>query len=403
MNSVLEGIRVLEVATFVAGPVAGTIMSDFGAEVIHVEPPAGGDPHRYLYQVAPLPKCEQNYAWILASRNKRSLALDLKKAEGRAVLYDLVATCDVFITNYQPSVLDDLRVRYADLEPLNPRLVYAHVTGYGEQGSEVEKPGYDASAWWARSGLMDLVRSGDAEVAMAAPAMGDNPTAATLFGAIMLALYRRERSGRGAKVNTSLMANGLWANSIMAQAALCDATFVPPYTHRESPNPLLSVYTTKDGRQLFLVMIKEAYEWSLFCDGIERPDLKADPRFDESSKRRENAAVLVALLDDVFAQKTLSEWVVQLDRHKVTFGVVQQSVSLPQDPQMRANDLYRAVIDQNGLETIDSPIQFAGYKKTAPRLAPELGQDSVAVLRELGRCEDAIAQLISAGVVKQAP
>ena len=257
MESILQGLRVVEAATFIAAPAAGTMLGDFGADVIHIEAPGVGDPYRKLYTLNPLPKCEENYPWLLDGRNKRSVALNLKHSEGRAVLYKLLANADVFITNYQPSVLADLQVRHDDVRALNPRLIYAHVTGYGELGSEADRPGYDATAWWARSGLMDLVRPRDGEVALSAPGMGDHPTAVALFGAIMLALYRRQQTGLGSKVATSLMANGLWSNSIMAQAALCQATQTPPWVHAESPNALLAVYQSSDQRHFSLVLVKK--------------------------------------------------------------------------------------------------------------------------------------------------
>lgn len=400
--SILEGLRVVEVATYVAGPAAGTIMSDFGAEVLHVEPPAGGDPYRHLYTLRPLPECDENYPWLLDSRNKRSVALDLKHGDGRAALYRLLERADVFITNYHPSVLESLGIRYDDVRELNPRLIYAHITGYGERGAEVEKPGYDATAWWARSGMMDLIRPRGGDVALSAPGMGDHPTSVALFGAIVLGLYRRERTGQGGKVSTSLMANGVWANGIMAQAALCGAIPSEPWTHAESPNPLLAVYATRDERHFSLVMVKEAQEWHLLCAAIERPDLLDHPRFATSALRRANARELVALLDRIFATRTLAEWIERLDRERVTFGIVQQSFALPQDRQMQDNGVFRDIVDLPGRQTVDSPLQVAGVSKVAPRAARALGADTAAALREAGYGEGEISALIAAGAALQA-
>ncbi len=402
MQSILQGIRVVEAATFIAGPAAGTIMGDFGAEVIHVEPPGIGDPYRHLYTLRPLPECTENYAWLLDARNKKSLGLNLKHADGRAALYKLLATTDVFITNYQPSVLSDLQIRHEDVQALNSKMIYAHVTGYGDLGAETERPGYDATAWWARSGMMDLIRPRGGEVSLSAPGMGDHPTAVTLFGTIMLALYRRALTGQGAKVSTSLMANGVWANSIMAQAALCQATPAEPWNHAESPNPLLSVYETKDQRHFSLVMVKEAHEWALFCAAIARPDLLADPRFTSSAERRANARVLVQILDQAFATRTLAEWTESLNHHRVTFGVVQRSFSLPDDLQMQANGVFRDIVDLPGRQTVDSPMQIAGVLKTAPHAAPALGAHTRELLQTLGYDEAQIQALIAAGAVAQA-
>jgi formyl-CoA transferase len=178
---ILAGVKVLDVGTFIFGPAAATVLADYGADVIKVETPGLGDPYRYLYKMPPMPVSDSNYGWILTARNKRSIALDLRVAAAREVLHRLVLDADVFVTNYQPSVAAKLGVAYAELAALNPRLVYAHATGYGELGSEAEKPGYDATAWWARSGLMDLVRDGSADPALSMPGMGDHAGAMALF------------------------------------------------------------------------------------------------------------------------------------------------------------------------------------------------------------------------------
>ena len=400
MASILDGIRVVEVATFVAGPAAGTTMADFGADIIHVEPPDIGDPYRYLSSLKPLPTSEHNYPWLLDSRNKKSLALDLKSEEGRDALYKIVAEADVFLTNYHPSVLEALHIRHEDIAHLNERLIYAHATGYGEIGAEAEKPGYDATAWWARSGMMDLIRPEGGEVIPSAPGMGDHPTSIALFGAIMMALYKRERSGVGSKVSTSLMANGAWSNGILAQAALCGAKPMAVATHSESPNPLVSIYKTGDDRHFFLVMVKEAFEWNQFCDAISKPEWKEDPRFKEVDKRRENAKELVASLDEIFAQKTLAEWTTLLDRHHITFGLVQKTHELPDDPQMKENGIFREIEGANGMLTVDSPIRMEGEDKVAPGRAPELGQHTTEVLQGVGYTDSQIRELVDAGVAR---
>ena len=396
----LEGIRVVEVATFILAPAAGTVMADFGADVIHVENPATGDVYRYLNQLKPLPECERSYPWILTSRGKRSLAANLKDEAGREIVIDLARQADVFITNYHPSVLESLGLRFEDLAPLNERLVYAHATGYGVEGPEVEKPGYDATAWWARSGLMDAVRPEGGDFGLATAGMGDHPSAMSLFGAIMLALYDRERSGRGRRVHTSLMANGAWSNSAYLQAALCGARPYQAPSHATSPNALINHYRCSDGRSFYLAMVQEASEWERFTEAVGRPQLREDSRFAETEERRAHAAELIQILDEAFAEKPLEQWRQVLDRHSITFGIIARTEELLDDVQMNANGIFRPVEDEDGLRTIDSPIQVDGVEKRPCTLAPEIGEHSVEVLESLGYDPDRIRALVDSGVVR---
>src|SRR5918994_4720807 len=228
MPRLLEGLRVLDVASFIAGPVATTVMADFGADVIKIEPPAG-EPYRHRTGGPGVPESPYNYRYIVDNRTKRGLALDLQKPEGREVLYRLVPKTDVLVTNVPLDSRKRLKITWEDLEPLNPRLIYASITAYGERGEESPRTGFDATALWARTGLMDLCRpSPDAPPARSLPGMGDHPTGMSLFAAISAALYRRERTGRGGMVSTSLLSNGLWWNAIQVQAALCGAKVEPP-------------------------------------------------------------------------------------------------------------------------------------------------------------------------------
>src|ERR1700676_3977856 len=223
-DGIFEGLKVLDCASFIAAPAAATVLSDFGAEVIKIEPPGSGDPYRNLPNLPGYPVSEHNFAWLLEARNKRSLALDLSKPEGQAVLHKLAAEADVFITNYPPPVRERLGITHAHLAPNNERLIYASFTGYGEKGEEANKPGFDSNAYWARSGLMDLVRADqNATTARSVASMGDHPFAMAFYFAIVTALYKRERTGKGSHVSSNLMANGIWANGILAQAKLCSA------------------------------------------------------------------------------------------------------------------------------------------------------------------------------------
>src|SRR5438552_7749675 len=193
----LSGIRVIDCGTYIAGPAAAVVMSDFGAEVIKIERPPYGDPYRYLSLVPGMPISPLHYCWILDGRNKKSVALDLNDESAREALLKLVASADVFITNYQRPLVVKFRLAYEDLTPVNDRLIYAYLTGYGETGEESEKPGYDLTAYWARSGLMSTMHNANAEPSQSPAGVGDHPTSMTLFGGIMLGRHRRAITGPG--------------------------------------------------------------------------------------------------------------------------------------------------------------------------------------------------------------
>ncbi len=399
MPGLLDGIRVIEIATFVFMPGAGTVLSDFGADVIHVEPPDGGDPYRALCKMRPLPEGERNYCWDLDGRNKRSLVVDLKTDAGHGIIVDLIRDADVLITNYHPSVLAELRIRYEDLAAINPRLIYAHGTGYGEIGDEVEKPGYDATAWWARSGLMDAVRPAGSSRAMSTAGMGDHPSSMTAFAGIALALYARERTGKGTKVSSSLLANGAWANSILIQAALDGCSDYVPPTQTATPNAMLNHYQCADGRAFFLVLIKEAQEFERFCAAIERSDLAADPRFTTLPARREHAHELAAILSEWFASKPLAHWRARFEAHAITFGDVATIADTVNDRQMHANGVFVEFADEPGRRVVNSPLELKDFPKRAPVSAPALGAHTAEILAALGYDSERIEQLVAAKVV----
>src|SRR5580704_13822961 len=275
---VFDGLRVIDCASFIAGPAAATVMSDFGAEVIKIEPPGAGDPYRRRATPPIGPGLTSNPGFELDGRNKKSLALDLRSPAGQAVLRRLVAQADVFITNYPPPVRRRLGITYEELVPLNDRLIYASFSGYGEAGPEADKPGFDATAWWARTGLMHLVRAGEeATPARSLPGMGDHPSAMATYGAIVTALYHRERTGKGGYVGSSLLANGLWANGCSVQAALDGETVQPQPPREHGLNALRMHYKCRDGRWLLLSIVAEEDRWQRFkeCLGdatLDHPD-----------------------------------------------------------------------------------------------------------------------------------
>jgi crotonobetainyl-CoA:carnitine CoA-transferase CaiB-like acyl-CoA transferase len=398
----LDGITVIDAANFIAGPVSTTVMADFGADVIKVEPPTGD-----IYRVrgAGYPASAYNYPWIVDNRTKRSVAIDLRSPEGQALLHRLVRTADVFVTNAPLESRARLGIRYEDLASLNERLVYASISAYGETGEEASKPGFDSIALWARTGLMDLVRaSPDVPPARSLPGMGDHPTGMSLFAAIMAGLYHRERTGRGTMVATSLMANGLWMNAIPVQGILCGTRTEVRPPREEAVSALANLYRCGDGRWFMLTITGDERHWPAFAAGIGREDLARDPRFAETLDRRKNARALTAALDEVFATKSWAEWYPILEKTGVAFGVVSTLDDILHDVQMRASGALVPIDDPRAGAslTVSSPIQVGGQEKVPPALAPEIGEHTVEVLRAAGVADAEIERLLAAGVIVQA-
>ncbi len=383
-------LLVIDCASYVAGPAAATILSDFGARVIKIEPPGEGDGYRTLikYRAA---EDVIDYFWTLDSRNKESLAIDLKTPEARAFLDTLIRRADVFLTNYPFPVRERLRLRAEDVMPLNKRLIYASLTPYGEAGPERDRTAFDATAWWARSGLMDMVRAtGDTELAFSTPGMGDHPTAMGMYGAIVTALYRRQLTGEGSQVCTSLIANGLWANGCQVQAALCDLELVPR-GERGQRNPMVEYYETADGRAFALAIVNAPREWPLLVQALGKPEWLDDPLFATPLARFQNADLLTTLLSDIFAAEPWSEWNRRLSAAGITYGLVGRITDHPSDAQLEANHLLPEFVDGLGLKTLDSPFQIVGETKRAPRMAPAIGQHTAQILMEFGADMSALA------------
>ncbi|MEQ8327730.1 MAG: CoA transferase [Parvibaculum sp.] len=396
-GSLFGDLLVLDCASFIAGPAAATIMSDFGARVIKIEPPVTGDSYRQLIHVPGMPPAERDYFWLLDNRNKESLALDLKHPDARPVLEALIARADVFITNFPGPIREKLKLTPDDVLPLNERLVYASLTPYGEEGPEKDRTGYDATAWWARSGLMDSVRANpDTEPAISVPGMGDHPTAVALFGAIIAALYRREKTGKGGVVSTSLLANGLWSNGLWMQAVLCDADF-SVRLRRGQRGALTELYKCRDGRWFMLALLNYLREWPLLANCVGHPERVEDPRFATPEARKENTPVLLKLLEEIFVTADWPEWRERFTEAGITFGPIAQPDDHLECRQVAANNMLPEIAGGEGLRTVDSPIRLADEQKAVPRRAPSIGENTRRILSDIGLAEADIERMIASG------
>ena len=398
-KGIFDGLKVLHCASFIAAPAAATVLSDFGAEVIKIEPPGLGDPYRNLPNLPGYPHSEHNFAWMMEARNKKSLALDLTRPDAQAVLYKLVAEADVFITNMPPQVRAKLGITYDHLAHLNHRLIYASFTGYGEKGEEANKPGFDSNAYWARSGLMDLVRADEHTTpARSVAGMGDHPCAMAFYGAIVTALYKRERTGKGSHVSTNLMANGVWANGVLAQAKLVGAKFGERRPREHALNAVTNHYKCKDGRWIILSLLNEERQWPALARCIGREDLVADPQFATKAERHARSLELIKIFDETFATKDLAEWRKILDGNGLVFGVVGILDDIPTDRQMIENEVL-VPFENDTMLTINSPIFVDGARKAAPRKPPGIGEHSDEILRSAGYDDAAISALRTSGAV----
>lgn len=379
----------VDFASFIAAPAAAVMLSDFGAEVIKVEPPTG-DLQRIVYKVPPQPRAHDNYPWHLDNRNKRGLALDLKSPRAGEILERLVKWADVMIVNTPHPARKHLKLTYEDVSAWNPRLIYADLTGYGDKGPDADLPGFDITAYWARSGLLWMTRDAGAPPTLPLAGSGDHATAVGIYAAIVTGLYRRERTGKGSYVTTSLIASGVWSAGIAVQAALCDASFFPLHDRKNPPNAAFNVYRSSDDQWFLIVTTPD--KWPALAKGIGRPDLLSDARFTDAAKQAANAAQLTAILDQVFGSQPMAHWHEVFDQAHIPFGVVQKPNDVINDPQLRENDIVVPLEGAGGhLEsTISSPIQVHEVAKVPARRAPEIGEHNQEVLEELGFNADQI-------------
>ena len=396
-DNIFSGLKVVDLSSFIAGPGAAVILSDFGADVIKVEPPSG-DFWRHGNTLAIEPQADEPYQWHLSNRNKRSLTLDLKSTSARQVLLELVNWADVMIVNTPHHARRHLGLEYEDIAAYNPRLIYADLTGYGEKGPDAELPGFDLTAYWARSGLLSLTRDAGAPPTWPISGSGDNATAVSLYAAIATALYRRERTGAGSYVTTSLLASGVWSAGVMVGGALAGAKFPPPHDRANPANAGANVYRSSDG--IWFVLVLQPARIAKFAPAIGRPEILADPRFTDPAQLAKNMAALTAILNDTFASQPMAHWATVFAEIEVTFGTVNGPEDVINDPQVTANDIVVPLEGGGTLaSTIASPFQVHGVAKAPARRGPRLGEHNEEILRELGFDDAGIASLREDGAI----
>src|SRR5437899_719842 len=397
-DNIFSGLKVVDLASFIAGPSAAVILSDVAADVIKVEPPSG-DLWRIANHLPPQPVAEDAYPWHLANRNKRGVALDLKSPSAGQILEKLVKWADVLIVNTPHPARARLKLDYQDVVRWNPRLIHAAISGFGDKGPDANLPGFDITSYWARSGLLSMTRDAGAPPTWPVAGSGDNATAVGLYSAIVTALYRRERTGKGSYVTTSLLAEGVWSASVSIQAALAGAKFYGLHDRKNPANAALNVYRAADDTWFVLLVTPD--KLAVLAKAIGRPDLLTDARFSDPAKLTANMPQLTAILDEVFGAQPMAHWYEVLNGVHITFGAVRGPQEVINDPQLPLNEIVVPLEGAGGklTSTISSPIQVHGVAKVPARRAPGLGEHNDEVLSQLGFSAGDIDALHASGAI----
>jgi crotonobetainyl-CoA:carnitine CoA-transferase CaiB-like acyl-CoA transferase len=399
MPGPLEGIKVVELGLWVAGPSASAILCDWGAEVIKIEPPQG-DPFRGWMVSMVGATLATNPPFELDNRGKRSVAINLENEEGRTIVGRLTGEADVLVTNMRPRVLDRYGLSYEELRETNPRLVYCQITGYGLEGPDRDRAAYDVGAFWARAGVAAALTPAGHEIPQQRGGMGDHMAGNGAAGAVCAALLARERSGQGQKVHVSLLRMGTYMMGWDLSLALRLNIPVVPYERRRSINPLLTCYRSGDDRWFWLLLLQADRHWADLCRAIDREDLLNDERFADIVKRRANTQAMVEELDGAFAGRSLEEWGKRFDEQNVWWAPVLNVFDVVHDPvAQRAGVLVEVEGAEGPTTMVASPADFLGTPQAPQGSAPELGQHTEEVLLELGYDWDEIVALKERGAI----
>jgi crotonobetainyl-CoA:carnitine CoA-transferase CaiB-like acyl-CoA transferase len=400
MATVLDGIRVIEVADWGFVPSAGTALGDWGAEIIKIEHPRVGDPIRGLITGGVIPGASgRNFLVEQLGRHKRSIGVDLATEAGRAILEKLLARADVFLTNFLPDARERLRITYDDLRRVNPRLVYAKGHGQGARGPDARRGGYDGVSFWARGGIADRLSTPGEPHVQQRPAFGDFIGGMSLAGGVAAALFHRERTGEGIEIDVSLLGTAMWVLSPDITAALMYQHPLPASGEMKIVfNPLVGNYRCRDDKWLVLMMLQSERFWPTFLATIERPDL--NDRWPTPEARQMAREEIRTELEVVFATRPRDEWAVRLRASECIWGPLQGPLDLPGDPQVEANGYLLESPGPDGpVRVCANPVQFGGAPPRVERGAQDAGAQTEEVLLELGYSWDQIAAWKEAGAI----
>jgi crotonobetainyl-CoA:carnitine CoA-transferase CaiB-like acyl-CoA transferase len=399
MSAPLSGVRVVELASFVAAPAAGALLADLGAEVIKVEVPWG---EIYRHSLPRFAGYDSDFSlaphFHMDNRGKRSVALDLALPEAVEALRRLVDRADVLLTNMLPARLARLGLDPSALRTRRPELIVARLSGYGPVGAEANAPAFDYSSYWARTGFMDMLHEPDAPPAFQRPGMGDHSASLALVVGILSALRQRDCGEPGQVIDVSLQHIGFYVTGNDTAMTLVTGQTPPRHDRRAARNPLWNHYPTQDGRWIFLVMIESDRYWPELVRAVDLAALERDERFKGPVERYRNSAELIRMLDGVFFSKPLAAWTEILAQYRLIWAPVLTLAEAIEDPQADAFCSFPTVEHptQGQFRTVAPPLQMSGYTLDGTAPAPALSADTEAVLREVGVPAEHIALLLAA-------
>ncbi len=399
MSGPMDGVKVVEMGVWVAGPSCAAILCDWGADVIKIEPPTG-DPFRGLFASALGAAVPVNPPFEIDNRGKRSVCFDLTNEESRRIVHQIMEGADVFVSNMRPRVLEQYGLTYEQVRAYNPRIIYGQLSGYGPDSADRDRASYDIGAFWSRAGVAASLTAEGQPIPQQRGGMGDHMTGMNAAGAISAALYHRERTGEGQRVGASLIRTGIYMMSWDYMLEMRIGARTNPYDRYHAPNPIINSFCAKDGRWFWLLLLQGDRHWPDLLAALGREDLKEDARWNNIVARRENAASLVDELDKEFTKRTLDEWGPILDKHNVWWAPVNTISQALQDPTARDSGAFREVAGPDGnVPMVNSPADFYGTPVGPRGIAPELGQHTEEVLLELGYDWDKIIALKEAGAI----
>ena len=403
MTEALKGIKVVEVGGAFAMPLAGMLMGSWGADVIHVETPGTGDLQRYMAKRlgAWTQYSEINYLWEHADRNKKSIAINLAHPEGQEIIYKLIKDADVFLNNLRPYEMGKFSLTYEKLSQINPKLIYANLTGYGLRGPEKNTGGFDSVAFWARSGVMEMMHDLDAAPNVSRAAYGDSITSISLLAGVLGALFIRERTGIGQQVEVSLYNTATWVLGADITGCLITGKDAMRPQRKSMGNPIRNHYPTKDKRWIMLGMTNAQHYWPEFCRVIGRPELEQDPKYATFESRQEHAAELVKIIEDIFVQKTYAEWVEELTKNKLIWSPICTPLEVTRDEQAVANEFFVEMEhpEYGRMKVLNNPIKLSKTPAGIKSRAPELGEHTDELLVALGYTSEDVKRMKDAGII----